>query len=63
MQHAQAIQATTPNEIIQAAIRNAFPKDAEAILADLKYDTLNGNWYFWRHGVYVGVEHDGYIHS
>lgn len=69
MQHAQLVDAiksgspVTPDEVIKDSIRKSFPKDAEAIIADLKYDTLNRNWFFYRYGVYVGVEHDGYIHS
>jgi len=69
MQHAQLVEAIKagspliPNEAIKASIRKAYPDDAEAILADLKYDTLNRNWFFYRHGMYVGVEDDGYIHT
>ena len=69
MQHEQLVEAIKagspliPDETIQTAIREAFPKSADAILADLKYDTLNRNWFFYLHGTYVGVEHDGYIHS
>lgn len=48
--------------VVVEAIRNAF-KDADAILAELRWDALNGCFYFSRWGMYVGVERDGYIHT
>lgn len=29
----------------------------------LKWDSLNGCYYFMRHGMYLGVELDGHVHS
>jgi len=69
MQHAQIVAAIKagspliPDEAVQASIRKAYPADADAILAEIKYDTLNCNWFFYRHGMYVGVENDGHIHT
>lgn len=48
---------------VVSAILKAWPDQSVEILKDLQYDTLNGNWYFRRWGMYVGVESDGYIHT
>jgi len=45
------------------AIRNAFPTDAESIIEQLRYHSLDGFWSFNRWGMFVGVEPDGYIHT
>lgn len=50
-------------EIVEASIRVAFPKEADKIISELKYDSLMGCYYFHLYGMYMGVEHDGYIHS
>jgi hypothetical protein len=51
-------------EIAIKAIREAFPKHAEDIIQNhLRYDYLNGNFFFTMWGMYIGIEKDGYIHS
>lgn len=52
-----------PGELVVRGIMDSCFQDPESILAELEYDCLNRNWYFYRYGTYVGVEHDGYIHS
>lgn len=50
-------------QVVVDNITSSF-KDAEGILADLKWDSLNKNYYFNRWGMYIGIEpNDGYIHS
>lgn len=39
------------------------PLHAERVLQGLKFDTINGNYYFYFAGMYVGVEMDGYLHT
>lgn len=39
------------------------PSAIPNILRGLKYDTLNGCWYFIHGGIWHGVEDDGYIHT
>lgn len=54
-------------EAIPLAVRESLHKnfgaEATAILKDLKWDALNGNYYFVRWNMYVGVEIDGYTHT
>jgi hypothetical protein len=52
-----------PNEVIIQAINQAFPTQADLILKDLKYDNIMGCFYFTIHGMFVGVEWDGTIHT
>ena len=52
-----------PTETVVTALRNAWPTQADEILATLKYDSLMGCWYFVRWGQYVGIESDGFIHT
>lgn len=56
---------TEPDRTVaESAIVKAFPNDAGEILAELKWDCLNGCFFFQRWGMYVGVEAvDGYIHT
>jgi hypothetical protein len=48
---------------VRQAIWKAYPDQAGEIISSLEWDGLNGNFYFWRWGMYVGVELDGYIHT
>ena len=50
-------------DVVIKAVREAFPKDAISILHDVKWDGLNGCYFFERWGMYVGIEKDGYIHT
>jgi hypothetical protein len=54
---------SVPPEAVLTAIREAFPKDAEKIIASLRYHSGDGFWSFERHGQFVGVERSGYIHT
>jgi hypothetical protein len=46
------------------AVFEAFPRDAEAILRDLRFHGgIDRYWSFMRWSMFVGVEPDGYIHS
>ena len=49
--------------IVDEAIRKAFPKDAEEIIKEVRWDALQGCYFFNRWGMYVGIEPDGYIHT
>jgi hypothetical protein len=51
------------NALVVAAIVKAYPKEAVDILAELKYDHLMKCWFFWRNGVFVGIEENGYLHT
>lgn len=51
-----------PNGVVVEAILNAF-KTGQTLLAELRYHPLDGMWSFCIHGIFVGVEADGYIHS
>lgn len=42
---------------------NAWEDQFMEIIAQIKWDHLNGCYAFNRWGMYVGVERDGYIHS
>jgi hypothetical protein len=54
-------------DVVIKALKAAFPSDTHSIrnniLNDVKWDSLNGCYYFQRWGMYVGVEEDGYIHT
>ena len=52
-----------PSDVVKKAIREAFPKDAEEIIAELRWHFGDGFWSFHRWGMFVGVELDGYIHT
>ena len=54
-----------PNVIVEAIQRKFFPDidQIQKTLAELKYDSLNGCWYFTYAGMYHGIEPDGYIHT
>jgi hypothetical protein len=49
--------------IAEKAIREAFPKDADTIIAELRWFPLEGCFGFSRWGMFVGIERDGYIHT
>lgn len=50
-------------DVVIKAVKEAFPDQAIDILKDVKWDGLNGCYFFERWGMYVGIEKDGYIHS
>lgn len=50
-------------EAVETALRQAWPDQADDILADLKWQALDGFFFFTRWGMFVGVETDGYIHT
>lgn len=50
-------------KIMEDAIRKAWPEDADAIIASVRWDSLLGCWFFERFGMTIGVEKDGCIHS
>lgn len=52
-----------PTQIVIDAITKAFPKEANEMLAELKYDSIMRCWYFVRGKVFTGIEDDGYIHQ
>ncbi len=56
---------TIPAEVISAIRRKFEPSMAIAndVIRTLKWDSINGNYYFIRHGMYHGIELDGYIHT
>jgi len=56
----------TPNEKVTNAVKmycRAHKANFDKIFAELKYDYLNGNWYFFHSGMYLGIEENGYLHS
>ena len=48
---------------VRESLHKSFGPIATEIIKDLKWDSLNGNYYFVRWNMYIGVEVDGYIHS
>ncbi len=54
-----------PTEVILAIRKKFFPNTARSndVIRDLKWDNLNGCYYFTYAGMYHGVETDGYIHT
>ena len=54
-----------PDAVVQA-IKRKFTPDLmqfERVMKELKYDGLNGCYYFMYAGMFHGVEPDGYIHT
>jgi len=54
-----------PTAVVEA-IQNKFFPDTQQIvkvLQELRYDSLNGCYYFTWAGMYIGIEQDGYMHS
>ena len=51
------------SHVVVHAVAGAFPRDTMSILHDLRWNSLEGYWYFRRWGMHVGVETDGFIHS
>jgi hypothetical protein len=45
------------------SILKSYPDQAVEILQDLHCSHTNGCYFFQRWGMYVGVEHDGYVHT
>jgi hypothetical protein len=52
-----------PTEVVIKSIRESYPKDADSIISELKYNSLCGYWYFTRWGMFFGIEKDGEIHT
>lgn len=52
-------------EAIVESIKRAFPKEADEILAEIEFNGLKFDPYFYfnRWGMFVGVELDGHIHT
>jgi len=50
-------------ETVADAIRRAFPHDAERVLRDMRWSSLDECWLVRFCGMTVGIEPDGYIHS
>lgn len=48
-------------DLIIEAIRNTFPRSAQQCITGLRWS--GDHWSFNIHGMYVGVERDGYVHS
>jgi hypothetical protein len=63
MQVNKNMNEVTPSETVVNAIREAFPKSCDEILANMKYYPGDDFWGFSIHGIFVGVEQSGYIHS
>jgi len=61
--------AHKPNEIPKPVFNALmkFSKDKKidrlALIKELKWDGMDGNYFFWRSGMYHGVELDGHIHT
>lgn len=58
----RSTQPRVPKEICQRII-DSFPTQYEALLKAMQWSFIDGCWYFKVHGMTVGVEIDGYIHS
>ena len=56
-----------PNDVVVEALKKAFPDHTKDYVGNLvhevKWDHLNGCYFFQRWGMYVGIETDGYIHT
>ena len=54
-----------PTAVIEAIKRKFLPdvQQVARVLAELRYDSVNGCFYFWYAGMYHGVEVDGDIHT
>lgn len=56
-----------PNDVVVEAIKKAFPNHTQDytsnLLHEVKWDHLNGCYYFNRWGMCVGIERDVHIHS
>lgn len=52
-----------PEPMPEAVIKSVNAKYPEVAIRDVKWDSLNGCYYFYRAGMYHGVELDGYIHT
>jgi hypothetical protein len=57
---------TVPTAVTEGLQRYAGQHEGEtlqALLADLKWDSMMRCYYFWRHGMFHGVELDGHVHT
>jgi hypothetical protein len=50
-------------DVVIESVKKSFPDQAREILETVKWDGLNGCYFFERWGMYVGIEKDGYIHT
>ena len=48
---------------VAEAVKDAFPKSADEILGKIRLYQGDEFWGFTIHGIFVGVELDGFIHS
>ncbi len=48
---------------VYEAVKNAFPMNYEQVYAEMQWSPLHGCWTVVVHGIFVGIEVDGYIHS
>ena len=52
-----------PPDAVLRAMRRKHGATADTYIAMLRWDGLNGCWFYTLNGMYLGVEQDGYIHS
>lgn len=52
-----------PPDAVLRAMRRKHGATADTYIAMLRWDSLNGCWFYTLNGMYLGVEPDGYIHS
>jgi hypothetical protein len=55
-------------DVVPAEVTTSYEKYCErhGILEDaptLKWDPLNGCYFFWHGNLFVGIEKDGYLHT
>lgn len=58
-----AIPGKQPPDAVLRAMRRKHGATADTYIAMLRWDGLNGCWFYTLNGMYLGVEPDGYIHS
>ena len=52
-----------PQEVIDAVTNWVGEDKAPEILASLRWNSLDNYYWIERHGMHIGIELDGYIHS
>ena len=50
-------------DVLEAALKRAFPNHAADLIAKAIWSSLNGCWLVQFAGMTVGIERDGYVHS
>lgn len=50
-------------DTVKEAVLRAFPNNGEDVLKNMRWSSIDGCWYYDLHGMTVGIETDGYIHS